>query len=82
LSLEEEVKLEEEAEWYHDSPTIINVLKKLSVSKAPKVVSFKPPQNAPVISGHEIFDHSPLQKAMQEDRQQRGDMRGFHCLPI
>jgi hypothetical protein len=58
------------------------LLKQLSVSKSSKVVSFKPPHNGPVISSHETFDLSPLQKAMREARQQGKDMRGFHCFPI
>jgi hypothetical protein len=43
LSTEKEAKLEEEAVRYHDSPTIMLLLK--NVSKAPKVVSFKTPHN-------------------------------------
>jgi hypothetical protein len=35
-----------------------------------------------VISGCETFDLSPLQKAIQEARQQGKDMREFHCFPI
>jgi hypothetical protein len=36
----------------------------------------------PVISDCETFDLSPLQKAMQEARQQGEDRRGFHRFPI
>jgi hypothetical protein len=82
LSPEKEAKLKEEAVWYHDSPIIMHLFKKLSVSKAPKVVSFKPHHNGPVLSGHETFDLSPLQKAMWEGRQQGKDIRGLRCFPI
>jgi hypothetical protein len=81
LSLEEEAGSEEEAARYHDSPTLMHLLKKLSVSKAPKVVSFKPPHNGPVVSGCETFDLSPLQGAMWEARQQRKDYEGIPLLP-
>jgi hypothetical protein len=60
----------------------MHLLKKLSVSRAPKVVSFKPPHNGPRISGRETFDLFPLGKAVREARQQEEDMKGFHCFPI
>jgi hypothetical protein len=82
LSLEEEAELEEKAAGHHDSPSVMHLLKKLSVSRAPKVVSFKPPHNGPRISGRETFDLFPLGKAVREARQQEEDMKGFHCFPI
>jgi hypothetical protein len=82
LSPEEEAELEEEARRCQDSPTLMHLLKQLSVSKAPKAVSFKPPPNGPMISGRETFDLSHLQKAMWEARHQGGDMRRFQCFPI